>query len=175
MLKTLFRSRPIARQAEALYAQVAVQARQPGLYTTLGAPDRIDARFELYTLHTLLLIMRLRAEGDQGAEIAQKLFDIYVSALDDSLRELGVGDLSVAKKMRKLGEALYGRMTAYEPALAGEDEAVLAEGLARNVYASDAAADGLPLARYALAARRGLAAQTFDDLLKAPKWPEISA
>jgi cytochrome b pre-mRNA-processing protein 3 len=106
MLKQLFRPRTEVRQAEALYPRVVDQARRPGFYTTLAVPDRIDARFELYTLHVLLLVMRLRAEGERGAEIGQRLFDIYVSALDDSLRELGVGDLSVAKKMRKLGEAL---------------------------------------------------------------------
>lgn len=173
MLKQLFRPRPQARQAEALYALVVDQARQPAFYTALATPDRIDARFELYTLHVLLLLMRLRAEGERGADIGQRLFDVYVSALDDSLRELGVGDLSVAKKMRKLGEALYGRMKAYETPLEAGDAGELALALARNVHGSEEAVAGSALADYALRTRDSLAGQGLDDLLTAPAWPEI--
>ena len=173
MLKQLFRPRPQARQAEALYALVVDQARQPAFYTTLGTPDRIDARFELYTLHVLLLLMRLRAEGERGADIGQRLFDVYLSALDDSLRELGVGDLSVAKKMRKLGEALYGRMKAYETPLEAGNSDGLALALAKNVHGSEDAVPGTALAAYALRARDSLSAQSLDDLLNAPAWPEI--
>lgn len=174
MLKQLFRPRPQARQAEALYALVVDQARQPAFYTTLSVPDRIDARFELYTLHILLLLMRLRAEGERGADIGQRLFNVYVSALDDSLRELGVGDLSVAKKMRKLGEALYGRMKAYETPLEAGDADALALALARNVHEAETAAPGVALAGYALKARDSLSRQPLDDLLTAPAWPEIT-
>ncbi len=173
MLKTLFRLRPEVRQAEALYAQVVAQARQRAFYTTLAVPDRIDARFELYTLHVLLLVMRLRAEGERGAEIGQRLFDIYVSALDDSLRELGVGEMSVGKKMRKLGEALYGRMKAYEIPLETSDAGALADALARNVYAAEEPTPGRGLAVYALAARNGLTGQRLDAVLTGPVWPEI--
>jgi cytochrome b pre-mRNA-processing protein 3 len=105
MLQNLFRTRPRERLGEPLYELAVRQARDPGFYTRMGVADRIDARFELYTLHVLLLVMRLRDEGGQGAEAAQALFDTYVSALDHALRELGVGDISVGKKMRKLGEA----------------------------------------------------------------------
>lgn len=174
MLKHLFRPRPQTLQAEALYARVVDQARQPAFYTTMATPDRIDARFELYTLHILLLLMRLRAEGERGADIGQRLFNVYVSALDDSLRELGVGDLSVAKKMRKLGEALYGRMKAYETPLEAGDADTLALALARNVHEVEDAARGAPLAAYALAARDSLSGQGLDDLLTAPAWPEIT-
>ncbi len=113
MFKLFLRRRPLERQALDLYALAVEQARQPQFYTDLGVQDRIDARFEIYTLHVLLLFVRLRYEGPRGAEMAQKLFEHYVSALDNVLRELGVGDVSVGKKMRKLGEALYGRMAAY--------------------------------------------------------------
>jgi len=173
MLKTLFRPRPQTRQAEALYARVVAQARQPAFYTTLATPDRIDARFELYTLHVLLLLMRLRAEGERGADIGQRLFDVYVSALDDSLRELGVGDLSVAKKMRKLGEALYGRMKAYETPLEAGDAEGLALASARKVNGREKAGRGGALAAYGLRARASLSQRPLDDLLTAPAWPEI--
>jgi cytochrome b pre-mRNA-processing protein 3 len=183
MLMSLFRKRQAQSVGDPLYAAVAAQARQPAFYTDLGVADRIDARFELYTLHALLLILRLRDEDaardvdgtGEGAAAAQSLFDVYVSALDNVLRELGVGDVSMAKKMRTLGEALYGRMTAYETPLRTGDAAALSAGLARNVFESEDAERGAPLARYALGARASLAAQPFAAVLKHPAWPEIAA
>lgn len=184
MLNSLLRRRPkselYARNAgDALYAAVSSQARQPAFYTTLGVADRIDARFELYTLHVLLLILRLRDEDTDGPAIgaaaSQSLFDVYVSALDNVLREFGVGDVSMAKKMRTLGEALYGRMTAYEPPVRSGDADTLTLHLARNVYASDDVAQAEALTRYVLAARAALADQSFADVLRAPTWPEIAA
>lgn len=175
MLQNLFRTRPRERLGEPLYELAVRQARDPGFYTRMAVADRIDARFELYTLHVLLLVMRLRDEGEAGAEAAQALFDVYVSALDHALRELGVGDISVGKKMRKLGEAMYGRMTAYEPPLRSADAAGLAAGLARNVFESDDPAAGEALTAYALASRARLAAQDFKAVTTRPDWAEIKA
>ena len=177
MLKTLFRKRPTETVADRLYAAAVAQARRPEFYTALGVADRIDARFELYTLHVLLLILRLRDEpaGEAGAETAQGLFDVYVSALDHALRELGVGDMSIARKMRNLGEALYGRMIAYETPLRDGDAAALALPLARNVHDSEDVQRGAALARYALVARSNLAAQPFAEVVGTPSWPEITA
>lgn len=174
MLQNLFRNRR-ERLGDGLYELTVRQARDPGFYTALGVADRIDARFELYTLHVLLLNMRLRDDGERGADAGQQLFDTYVSALDHTLRELGVGDISVGKKMRKLGESLYGRMTAYEAALKVEDEAALAASLSRNVYESEEPSAGAALAAYALASRRRLAAQAFDAVTTAPDWAKVSA
>jgi cytochrome b pre-mRNA-processing protein 3 len=172
MLQNLFRTRR-GRLGESLYEHAVRQARQPAFYTRLGVADRIDARFELYTLHVLLLTMRLRDEGERGAEAGQELFDAYVSALDHALRELGVGDISVGKKMRKLGESLYGSMTAWEAPLRAEDVATLAQALARNVF-EDADSSGAPaLAAYALASRRRLARQDFKAVLAEPAWAEV--
>jgi len=173
MLQNLFRTRPRERLCEALYELAVRQARAPAFYTTLGVADRIDARFELYTLHVLLLVMRLRDEGEHGHEAAQGLFDAYVSALDHALRELGVGDVSVGKKMRKLGEAMYGRMTAYESPLRDGDAATLSAGLARNVFDSEDAAVGGALAAYAMASRARLATQDFATVTVSPAWAEI--
>lgn len=175
MLQNLFRTRPRERQGQLLYEAAVLQARDPAFYTRLGVADRIDARFELYTLHVLLLVMRLRDEGEQGAEAGQALFNIYVSALDHALRELGVGDVSVSKKMRKLGEALYGRMTAWEAPLRDADAAMLAAGLARNVYESEDPASGDALAAYAIASRARLATQPLDAVSAAPAWAEVAA
>ena len=175
MLRNLFRQRPDERQGDALYALAVEQARQPAFYTTLGVADRIDARFELYTLHVLILFLRLKQDGERGEVAAQKLFDTYISSLDNTLRELGVGDVSVGKKMRKLGESLYGRMNAYEGALRGEDESGLAAALAKNVYESADVETGAALARYAVTSRRNLSTQSCETVSKAPAWAEIAA
>ncbi len=179
MLKNLFRTRSADRMGLPLYAAAVEQARDPAFYTVLRVTDEIDARFELYTLHVLLLVLRLRDEdgvdAEQGAEAAQNLFDVYVSALDNALRELGVNDVTMAKKMRRLGEALYGRMTAYETALRAGDAAALADGLARNVYGTEDRASGEGLAAYGLRARAGLARQPLDAILTGPVWPEVAA
>ena len=172
MLQKLFRPRPTERIGLSLYSKAVDQARDPAFYTSMGVKDEIDARFELYTLHVLLLILRLRDDGERGAEIAQDLFDVYVSALDNALRELGVHDVTMAKKMRKLGEALYGRMTAYEAPIRAVDPAALSEALARNVHESDEGGSARALAEYALAARRALASQSVDQVLVAPRWTE---
>ena len=173
MLRTLFRSGPSRALIDTLYGHAVAQARTPGFYVRMGVADRIDARFELYTLHVLLLVMRLRDEGEAGAEIGQALFDAYVSALDHALRELGVGDVAVGKKMRKLGEALYGRMQAYETALRAGDADALAAALARNVLESENPDAGRELARYALDSRTRLAKQTLTALEKGPDWAEL--
>ena len=173
MLQKLFglKSRPDA--ADRLYAHAVAQARDASFYTHLGVADEIDARFELYVLHVQLLIQRLQEEGAEGRDLAQRLFDVFVSALDNALRELGVGDLSVAKKMRKLSEQVYGRMSAYEPGLKDGDPNALAEALGRNVTSDPA--DAARLADYALTARKALADASIADLVAGPRWPEVTA
>ena len=174
MLKNLFKARPGVRIGDDLYAKAVSQARNPAFYTRLGVADRIDARFELYTLHVLLLVLRLRDENTaQGQDAAQAVFDVYVSALDHALREEGVGDVAVGKKMRKLGEALYGRMNAYEQPLRADDAVALAEAMAKNVYAEPQAMHAEALARYALTRRAAVAAQDFTTVLATPAWAEV--
>ena len=173
MLRHLFGAKPNRDLGEHLYAQAVEQARSPAFYTDLGVSDQIDARFELYIAHVLLVIMRLRDEGEEGAEIAQQLFDVFVSALDNTLRELGVGDTSMAKKMRKLGESMYGRMTAYEPTIRAGDHAGLTEALVRNVYEGQAPDGGQALATYILDTRAALTTQPYADLIRNIRWIEI--
>ncbi|PZT98018.1 MAG: ubiquinol-cytochrome C chaperone [Brevundimonas sp.] len=174
MLKNLFKPRSGPRIGDDLYARAVAQARNPAFYTRLGVADRIDARFELYTLHVLLLVLRLRDEDTaQGRDAAQAVFDVYVSALDHALREEGVGDVSVAKKMRKLGEAVYGRMNAYEGPLRSGDATVLSQAMARNVYAEPQAEHAAALAEYALSSRARLAEQDFKAVLATPAWAEV--
>ena len=116
-----------------LYRAVLSQARQPRFYADLGVPDTLDGRFDLIVLHAFLVMRRLK-DGDKTAETAtQALFDILFADLDSSLREMGVGDLGVGKRIKAMGQAFYGRTTAYDKALQGDD-ADLAEAIGRNLY-----------------------------------------
>lgn len=175
MLRKLFGLKGDPGVGDRLYAHAVAQARDPRFYAGLGVEDRIDARFELYILHVQLLAQRLRQDGEGGREAAQRLFDVFVSAMDNDLRELGVGDLSVAKKMRKLGEQVYGRMSAYEGPLDAEDSQALAEALRRNVLPDGTDAAASALATYALASRARLARQPGPGLMAGPDWAEVTA
>lgn len=166
ILDRLFRPRPARAAGEALYVRAVAQSRVPALYADLGAPDTVEGRFEIYTLHVVLLLERLRREGQGTGEVSQALFDTYVKALDNALREMGVGDLSVGRKMRKLGEAFYGRGKSYDAAFEALPDTAKLEGLlTRTVYADDAS-PGLPgLVAYVLAQRAALAAHPIAPLL----------
>ena len=165
MILSFFKKDPALDAASALYAAAVEQARAPALYADLGAPDTIEGRFEQVTLHVYLILRRLKG-GDQAAKrAAQKLFDVMFQNMDDSLRELGVGDLSIGKKIRKMAENFYGRVGAYEDALAAPAGAAaatpegspepsmepFARALGRNVFGDEAAPGAVPLARYARA------------------------
>jgi cytochrome b pre-mRNA-processing protein 3 len=166
-------TRPPVEAGRALYAAAAAQARQPQLYTDLGAPDTANGRFEVYSLHVILLLHRLKDRGPEAAEAAQALFDTYVSALDDALREQGVGDLSMSKKMRRLGEAFYGRVRSYDAALA--DRLELEPLLARTVYAGEGG-PAPALAAYVDRCVESLAAQPDADILRGQaQWPRVGA
>ena len=129
-------------------------------------PDTVEGRFEVYSLHVVLLLDRLRGRGEPAAEVSQSLFDTYVKGLDNALREMGVGDLGVGRKMRKLGEAFYGRGKSYETAFAAlPDTAALEALLTRTVYAGAEVSATRRLADYILAQRAALADQPLERLL----------
>jgi cytochrome b pre-mRNA-processing protein 3 len=169
LLDRLFKPRAAQSAGRALYARAVEQSRSPDLYADLGAPDTAEGRFEIYSLHVVLLLDRMRghggALGETARDVSQALFDTYLKDLDHALRELGVGDLSVGRKMRKLGEAFYGRGKSYEAAFAAlPDEGPLAALIARTVYAEADATPAPRLVAYVLAQRAALAGQPLEVL-----------
>ena len=174
MLQRLFRPNPARLAGEALYAAAAGQARRPDFYTRGGVADTREGRFELYSLHVILLVERLKGETGLAGEARQLLFDRYVKGLDDAFRELGVGDLSVAKRVKKLGQAFYGRLKAYEEAVAGlPDAAALTDLLTRTVLEDRVEAAGA-LADYVIRTRDALSRQSVQALLTGePHWETL--
>ena len=128
--------------AHDLYVAAVAQARQPLFYVEYGVPDTVDGRFDLIVLHVYLFLRQLNqlalpddgsAESAQAAQRAQSLFDIMFSDMDRSLREMGVSDISIGKRVKQMGKAFYGRAVAYDKGLAGPDT-VLQDALERNLF-----------------------------------------
>ena len=119
-----------------LYAAIVAQARQPEFYMSYTIPDDINGRFEMIVLHTYMLCHRLKDEDEASRDLGQAVFDRFFQDMDHSLRERGIGDLSVPKKIKKMAQAFYGRVDAYDEAReAGRDE--LVEALCRNFFPED--------------------------------------
>jgi cytochrome b pre-mRNA-processing protein 3 len=149
-----------------LYGAAVAAARAPALYAALGVPDTLDGRFEMVGLHAFLLIDRLRHAPPPGPDLAQSVFDAMFSDMDHTLREMGVGDLTVGKRVREMWEAFHGRAAAYETALGDDGDGALAAALARNVWRAapppPGAADAM--ARMVRAQQAFLAAQDFAGI-----------
>ncbi len=130
---TLFRTIPVRKAAELAYGRIVEQAREPGFFIDGGVPDTVDGRFELICLHAFLYLHRLKREQQRAAPLGQWFFDTMFADFDRSLREMGTGDLSVGREIKRMAEAFYGRVAAYENGLAGDDS-VLLPALARNLF-----------------------------------------
>lgn len=155
-----------------LHAGVVEASRRIELYRG-GLPDTVEGRFESLTLHVMLLVRRLRELPPPADEVAQELVDAVFAHLEVALRESGVGDFGVPKRMKKLGRAFYDRVAKYEPALAARDGAALAAELGARLGMEPAAL--MPVARYCLAAEERLASCGLDELLARPPFPILEA
>lgn len=158
----------LAAPAGALYERIVAQARMPVFYARYGVPDTPLGRFEMIALHAFLVMRRLKREGAAGAEASQALFDLMFADVDRNLREMGVGDLGVGRRVKALAKGFYGCIRAYESALdAGIPGDALGAALARNLYAGSPPADSAlaGVADYLRREDRALARLAAGDLL----------
>lgn len=154
------------RAGFALYGAAVQAARAPVYFTTFGVPDTLDGRFDLVGLFAALLIRRARALPTPGPALAQAVFDAMFADMDHNLRELGVGDLSVPKRIRAMWEAFHGRALAYEAPLQAGDAETLAAALARNIWRGEPPEHApLALAAATLRQDRHLATQDLTQLV----------
>ena len=165
MLKVLLKSRGGKILGAELCAAIGAQARQPVFFVKLGVPDTIDGRFDLVVLHAWLVLERLREQGMK--DVSQGLIDTLFASFDESLRDLGVGDIGIGHRVKKMADAFYGRLSAYG---AAAQDGSLKDAILRNIYRGEAGhdADADALASYALAARAKLhesdLSSSFPDL-----------
>ncbi|WP_068316008.1 ubiquinol-cytochrome C chaperone family protein [Polycladidibacter hongkongensis] len=165
----------------AAYASVVEQARQPVFYLDYKVKDSAEGRFELIVLHCFCLLKRLDGNGAHAKHFSQALFDLFFEDMDQSMRELGIGDEGVRRRIRKMSESFYGHSLAYAEGLKAPDDTRLADALAKNVYADEAlsgafAKEASALAAYVRGVLKQLAGQEIKSLLKGEiVWPQPDA
>ena len=146
------------RFAWRLYRQAVAQARRPEFYAVCGVPDSVEGRFELVTLHVLLLWRWLRRHGGEEEPLAQAVVDAFFTDIDRNLREMGVGDLTVGKHVKRIARSFLARSRDLSAALDAGDADAVAAILARNLEVPGRPpVDAAALARYALAQDAALA------------------
>ena len=147
--------------AHKLYAAIVLQARCPEFYVCCAVPDTPDGHFDAIALHAFLVLRRLKRDHARTEQLAQALFDIVFEDMDQNLREMGVGDLGVGRRVKAMAQAFYGRAAAYEAASAGDD-AALGEALWRNLYRGTAPGDDDVAAVVAYMRREAAALDALD-------------
>jgi cytochrome b pre-mRNA-processing protein 3 len=154
--------------AEQLLAEIVSASRQPAFFGVRKVSDTLEGRFELLTLFAALALIRLRA-SPEAAPLAQAFTDQLFRHLDSGLREAGVGDLTVPKRMRRLAGDFYGRLDAYAAAL--QDRQALAAAIARNILGEGAdPAFAAFLADHARALAARLAEQPVSAMARSGVW-----
>jgi cytochrome b pre-mRNA-processing protein 3 len=159
MVFGLFRTRNHNRViVDRQYAALSAAARMPDLYARLDVPDTVMGRFEMLSIVMILFFRRTRASETSGQELAQEIVDAFFQDIDHSIRELGIGDNGVPKRMKKFAGMFYGRLESYAAAMDGNDRLALAAALRRNIYPDQG--EGAPsmegLAEWMVAAERHL-------------------
>ena len=150
--------------AQVLYEAIVAAARHPVFYSKWHVPDTVNGRFDMIVLHVHLVMERLRGQGPDAEAMRQKLVDTFFRDMDRSLREMGVGDLGVGKKVRKMSESFYGRILAYNKA--GNDQEALVEVLKRNLFPDDATIEPTDFASWISASQEKLLSQSLSDILQ---------
>jgi cytochrome b pre-mRNA-processing protein 3 len=159
-----------------VYEAIVAQARRPGFYMSGGVPDSVDGRYDMIVLHADAVMVHLQAGSGEDRAFAQELIEELFRDMDRSLREMGVGDMGVGKRVKKMATVYYGRANAYAEARTGGQD-VLAAALLRNVYAGDEAKAGCArdLAAYAMELHAAIT-NVSHDAIRAGRleWPAVS-
>ena len=149
-----------------LYDKIVAAARQPVFYAEWNVPDTPLGRYEMMALHMFLFLHRTRGATGSLAALSQDLTDEFFKDVDHSLCELGIGDVGVPKRMKKLARMFYGRAESYGTALDAGDRDALMQALARNILPG---AQEWPqagqLADYVTASASALKSQADDSLV----------
>lgn len=159
MILSLFRKNTATAPVYAVYSAIVAQSRQPRFYADWQVPDTVTGRFDMISLHLALLFRRLRAETGEQKEFSQAVFDLFFKDMDRSLREMGVGDLGVPKRIQKMGNIFFGLLAAMSEAMDRDDAEALAAVLSRNIFDGATGPHVVALAEYLMAEDKALAAQ----------------
>ena len=173
------RRKAVREAAGRAYRRVVEQARQPIFFTELAVPDTLDGRFELICLHAFLYLYRLKSDRPQSAAISQAFFDAMFTDIDRGLREIGTGDLSVGRHVKRMARFFYGRIRAYQEGLECNADTVLGAALARNLFGPGGESTGTidNIVEYVRCAAAQLAHQSAIELCDGYVWfpPPVAA
>jgi cytochrome b pre-mRNA-processing protein 3 len=175
MIFGLFRKSADADAVYAIYSAIVAQSRQPRFYAEWGVPDTVTGRFDMISLHMALVFRRLRSEGKEAAEFSQALFDLFFRDMDRSLREMGVTDLGVPKKIQKMGNLFYGLLANISDAIDKADRTELETVLTRNVFGGEAVPGVAMLADYLLAEAAAIAVRPVREIVAGRLLDEVAA
>jgi cytochrome b pre-mRNA-processing protein 3 len=159
------RRRDDTADAAKLYGAIVAQARLAAFYQDFAVPDTLEGRFLVLSLHLFALLHRLKQEASRARGLAQALTDRFNADMETVLRELGVGDLSIPKKMRGLAASSAALLQAYEGALT-RGEVAIADEIAKAFPVEPGPSQDatLPLAHYLMRVVRALEAQDLAAL-----------
>lgn len=129
VLKKILSPDPFQIPAHEAYVALVNQSRKPFFYQECGVADNLDGRFDVIVLHIFMLTQRLKNESP---EFIRAVWEVFFSDMDRSLREMGASDTGIGKRVKKMAQAFYGRIDAYEKTVANEVE--FKESLTRNLY-----------------------------------------
>ncbi len=162
-IKNIFAPDPFQLPAHQAYVSLVTQARQPVFYQEYGVADTLDGRFDVIVLHMFLLTKRLE---NKKLEFLRAIWEAFFSDMDRSLREMGASDTGIGKRIKKMAQAFYGRISSYEATLDTESE--FKESLKRNLYrnmeATDLQLDSIT--RYVKRNLQNLQTQDLEYLIK---------
>jgi cytochrome b pre-mRNA-processing protein 3 len=177
MLRTILQRFRPQDPSRSVYGQIVAQARRSVFYERLAVPDTVEGRFELIVLHLVIVLRRLRRDGPGGRRLAQGLVDTFFRDMEHSLREMGVSDVAIPKRMKEMIRAFYGRAGAYEAPLEAADRVALATVVKRNVLGGGSAdGEASAIAGFAIGSERALAGQPVERLTSGElAWADVTA
>jgi cytochrome b pre-mRNA-processing protein 3 len=165
MILSLFRKNTATDAVYGVYRAIVAQSRQPVFYAEWGVPDTVTGRFDMISLHMALVFRRLRSEPAKVKAFSQAVFDLFFKDMDRSLREMGVTDIGVPKKIQKMGNLFFGLLAAINEAMDRDDREALASVLCRNIYGGEDMAFASRMADYAIAQDAALSAQPAQAIM----------
>lgn len=166
MFKALFEQNSSKRHAHALYGVVVAKSRDAAFFEKYAIPDTFDGRFEMLVIHLFILHARLKDEELPARKISQLVFDNFISDMDSALREAGVGDQTLPKRLAKMTQVFYGRTGAFEVALeARKPLKELSIVVARNLFPEgDTKGKSPAIAAYMLEQVRKMADMSVEEI-----------
>jgi len=165
--KLFRRPDPLQDAAAALYVKLVEKARDPAFFGDLAVPDTVNGRYDMLVIHAMLVLRRLRGGGDLADRSGKAMLELLFRDMDQSLREMGVGDMGIGKHIKRMAKALFGRSEAYEAGLDGDPALLLAalkENLYRHAEVNDAQAAAM--ADYLRRAETHLSPQKVEDIVE---------